>query len=49
MNYVPLAHIGILTVERLRFKNRTFHVPSQMYKYKYNLLPLVNIVEYCTL
>ena len=32
MNYVRVAHMGIMTVERLRFKRRTFHVPNLMHK-----------------
>ena len=32
MNYDPVAHIGISTVERLRLKGRTSHVPNLMYK-----------------
>ena len=32
MNLVRVAHMGISTMEQLRFKRRTFQVPNLMHK-----------------
>ena len=37
MNYVRVTHMGISTMERLRFKCRAFHVPNLMHKLRLNL------------